>query len=308
MADGTVEGRSAHAAGRPAKASGHEDETGAQQDPLAGVWPPRPLTEGVQEPEDRPRVQTAVHAGVAYLVIDRPEKRNALDAATRDALIRMIAAYGASDVVHVIVLSGRGRIFAAGADLNEMLARSEAEQRAFISPPHIYDAIVSCPKPVIAALNGHALGAGCELAMACDMRTAVEDAKLGQPETTLGLIPGGGGTQRLARLVGAGRAMRMVLSGTLVDAVAAERLGLVEEYVAHDAFHDHVQRFAEGLAKQSPVALRAAKRAVQAAWEKPLAEGLATEIDLFMEVFRSADAKEGVAAFLEKRKPRFEGR
>ncbi|MBW3584223.1 MAG: enoyl-CoA hydratase/isomerase family protein [Euryarchaeota archaeon] len=253
-------------------------------------------------------MRTHVENGVGYLVIDRPEKRNALDAATRKELIATLDAWRDDDKVRVVVLTGIGKTFAAGADLSEMQARSLEAQRAFITPPHVYSKIAESPMPVIACVNGHALGAGCELMMACDLRVAGDKAKMGQPETRLGLIPGGGGTQRLPRLVGLGRALRMVLTGDAVDAVEAERIGLVEEVVAQDALHAHVQNLAETLATRSPVALRIAKETVRAAAGLPLEEGLRVEVDAFMEAFASEDAKEGIAAFVESRDPRFTGK
>lgn len=262
-------------------------------------WPP------VEDTPEGPLVRTRVESGVGYAVLHRPAKRNALDAATRAALTEVLESWRDEPAVRVVVLSGVGKSFAAGADLRELLERSPDQQREFVSPPHIYDAVADFPRPVIACVNGHALGAGCELMMACDMRIAGSRSKMGQPEATLGIIPGGGGTQRLPRLVGFGRAMRMVLSGEVVDAHEAHRIGLVEEVVEQDELHEHVRLFAEKMAKQSPVALGHAKRAVQAAWDLPLADGLRREIDIFMEAFVSDDAREGITAFLERRPPEY---
>ncbi len=221
---------------------------------------------------------------------------------TRDAIMATLEKWQQDDAVRVVVVSGVGKSFAAGADLKEMLERSPDAQREFITPPHVYDMIAGFPGPVIACVNGHALGAGSELMMACDLRVAGSKAKMGQPETNLGLIPGAGGTQRLPRLVGYGRAMRMVLTGELLTADEALQAGLVEEVVEQDKLHERVEQFATSLAKKNPVALAAAKKALQAAWESPLSEGLAKEIDLFMQVFEDPEAKERIRAFLKQRK------
>lgn len=281
--------------------TGQRTETGR-------VWPPRSAEEAKAGTSDEARVRTHVANGVGYVVLDRPAKRNALDDGTRKALIAALERIDADDRVRVVVLSGSGKSFAAGADLVEMKARSPDAQREFLMPPNIYGAVSELSCPVIACVNGHALGAGCELMMACDLRIAGDRAKIGQPEIRLGLIPGGGGTQRLPRLVGFGRAMRMVLSGEVVDAMEAARIGLVEECVPQDGLFSHVQAFAERMARLSPTALRQAKAAVRDTMETPLAEGLEREIDRFVAVFASEDAKEGIDAFLEGREPRFEGR
>ena len=259
------------------------------------TWPP------LSEPaSDAPLVLTRAEAGVGYLVLNRPAKRNALDAALRKAVVDALAEWRNNEHVRVVVLTGAGKAFAAGADLRELLARTPETQRAFLTPPHIYDAVSNFPMPVIACVNGHALGAGCELMMACDLRIAADSARIGQPEITLGLIPGGGGTQRLPRLVGFGRAMRMVLSGEALSAEDAAKIGLVEEVVEDGRLHAHVKSFAETMAARSPVALRAAKAAMRVAWERPLSEGLAYEVERFMETFGSSEARKAIDAFLNR--------
>ncbi len=243
---------------------------------------------------------------VLFLTLNRPEKRNALNAPLRAALIEALRADASDDSTRVVVIDGAGdKAFAAGADVDELAARSTWAQRAFITAPHIYSAVSEHPKPVIAALNGHALGAGLELAMACDMRVASNAAKFGQPEINLGIIPGGGGTQRLPRLVGAGRAARLVLTGELIDAATAERWGLVDELAEPGAVLARATELATAMATKSPVALRLAKEALRAAAELPLGAALAREIDLFTLAFQSDDAKEGIRAFQEKRAPDF---
>ena len=236
---------------------------------------------------------------VLQLTLNRPEKRNALSAALRRALLDALAKDKEDASTRVVVLRGAGdKAFAAGADIEELAARSTLEQRRFLSPPHIYSAVATHPKPVIAALNGHALGAGLELAMACDLRVCAPGAKLGQPEINLGIIPGGGGTQRLPRLVGLGRASRMVLTGDPIDAATALAWRLVDE-VADDPVA-RAKELARGMAAKSPVALRLAKEALRASEELPLGEALEREIDLFTLAFQGREAKESIAAFLTK--------
>jgi enoyl-CoA hydratase len=246
--------------------------------------------------------------GVRILTLNRPEKRNALNTELRRDLIEALAKDQGDATTRVVVLTGAGKAFAAGADLAEMSARTALEQRAFISPPHIYDAVRQHPKPVIAAVNGAALGAGCELAMACDTRIAGASAQFGQPEIRLGILPGGGGTQRLTRLVGRGRAFQMLCTGEAIDAARALAYGLVEEVVADADLLERAHALGGAMAAMSPVALRTVKDAVRAAEETVLPDGLAREIDLFSTVFMSEDRKEGLKAFLEKRTPQWSGR
>ncbi len=253
------------------------------------------------------RTETTDAEHVSVVRIDRPSKRNALDGPTREALVDALE--GAVDEgARAIVLTGSEGTFAAGADLAEMKARSVEEQREFIAMPRMYEAIEALDAPVIAAINGHALGAGLELALACDVRLAASSAKLGSPEVRLGLIPGGGGTQRLPRLVGLGQAMRLVLTGDAVEADEARELGLVEQVAAPDALETQAVELAGRMARWSPVALAAAKAALRESWRTHQAEGLRREIDAFAEVFASHDAQEGIEAFLEKRDPEFQGR
>lgn len=234
------------------------------------------------------------------LTLNRPEKRNALSAALRHELMDALAADKADETTRVVIVLGAGgKAFAAGADVEELAARSTWDQRAFLAPPHVYSALASHPKPVIAALNGHALGAGLELAMACDLRVASPQAKFGQPEIALGIIPGGGGTQRLPRLVGLGRASRMVLSGDAIDAATALSWGLVDE-VAEDPVA-RAKEIASQMATRGPLALRLAKEALRASEELPLREALERERDLFLLAFQSAEAKAGIQGFLARK-------
>ncbi len=245
---------------------------------------------------------------IATLTIDRPEKRNALSAEVRRELIAALDQQVADDRVRVIILTGAGeKAFVAGADISEFAGRSPLEQRAAMEGRRVFDVVAECPKPTIAAINGVALGGGCELALACDLRIAARSARLGQPEVKLGLLPGGGGTQRLPRLVGAGRALRLIMTGEIIDAAEAERIGLVDQVVDDGALEGQARELASRLAAQSPVALRLIKTAARAAAEMPLPAGLAFERELFITAFGSEDRQEGVTAFLEKRQPDFQG-
>lgn len=240
---------------------------------------------------------------VLILTLNRPDKRNALNAGLRAALKQALAADREEASTRAVVLTGAGdKAFAAGADIDELAARSAWEQRRFISPPHIYSAIATHPKPVLAALNGHAMGAGLELAMACDVRIASSQAKFAQPEINLGIIPGGGGTQRLPRLVGLGRASRMVLTGEPIDAATALAWGLVDEVVEPAQVVSRAKEMARSMATKSPVALRLAKEALRASEQLPLGEALEREIDLFTLAFQTPEAKEGIAAFQARAK------
>lgn len=247
--------------------------------------------------------------GIATVVIDRPDARNALNATVRTELQAAFEAVADDDAVRVVVLTGAddAGAFVAGADVTELRERSAVEQRAASEFPRVYETVADCPVPVIARIGGHALGGGCELAQACDVRIASEDAKLGQPEIGLGLIPGGGGTQRLPRLVGEGQALRMILSGELLDATEAAEIGLVEEAVPAEALDETVDELASRIAAHSPLAVRRATEAVRAAAEKPLDDGLAYERELFVGLFDSHDTDEGIDAFLEDRDPEFRG-
>ena len=246
---------------------------------------------------------------VATVVINRPEKRNALNAQVRREIIEALDAWREDDGVRVVVFTGAGdRAFIAGADIGEFAERTPMEQRAVMNGRRLFDEVGAYAKPTIAMINGYAFGGGCELALACDVRIAARSAKLGQPEIKLGILPGGGGTQRLPRLIGAGRALRMILTGEAITAEEAERIGLVDEVVDDAALEATVHALAAQIAAHSPVAVRLAKDAVRAAAEMPLTAGLAYERELFISTFSSDDKAEGIRAFLEKRAPEFRGR
>jgi enoyl-CoA hydratase len=243
-------------------------------------------------------------AGVTTVTMNRPDARNALNAQLRTELKRVLDAIEASDT-RVVVLTGadEARAFVAGADVHELRERDMLDQRAASARPRVYERVDDLRQPVIARLNGHALGGGCELAQACDVRIAHERAKLGQPEINLGIMPGGGGTQRLVRLVGEGQAMRLVLSGELVSATEAADIGLVDEVHGDETFDDRVYDLAASVAEKSPVALAHAKEAVKAAARMPLEQGIDYEAELFVQLFGHSDKNEGIDAFLEDRDP-----
>jgi len=245
---------------------------------------------------------------VATITLRRPDARNALNAQLREELIEIVEAVPESDV-RVVVLTGaeEAGAFAAGADVTELRERDALEQREASKRPRVYEHVADCPIPVIARINGHALGGGCELIQACDVRIAHEDAKIGQPEIGLGIMPGGGGTQRLPRLVGEGQAMRLILSGDLIDAREAHEIGLVDEVHGDGAFDDVVDDLAASMAANSPVALEFAKESVKAASQLGLEDGLDYEAELFAQLFATADKDEGIDAFLEDREPEWRG-
>ena len=245
---------------------------------------------------------------VATITINRPDKRNALNATVRREIVAALDALRDDGEIRTVVFTGAGeKAFVAGADIAEFAERTAIEQRVAMEGRRVFDEVAAYPMPTIAMINGFALGGGCELALACDLRVAARSAKLGQPEIRLGLLPGGGGTQRLPRLVGTGRALRLVLTGELIDAAEAERIGLVDLVVDDADLTDRTMALARTIAGYSPVALRLAKAAVRAAEEMPLTAGLALERELFVTAFGSEDRKEGVSAFLEKRAPAFRG-
>lgn len=248
------------------------------------------------------RVRAETSGRVRVLTLDRPQQRNALDAATRQDLIARLKEAEADPGVGAVVLTGEGSAFAAGADLRELLARSSDEQRHFLEPPHIYSVVEGLAKPVVAALNGHALGAGLELATSCDVRVCSAGAKLGQPEVSLGLLPGGGGTQRLVRLVGHGHASRLVLTGDAIDAAEALRIGLVDLVVPGEACVQEAVALAAAMARHDPEALAAAKRSLAAARDEAYAEGLEREVDEFVRLHARPETRERVQAFLDKPK------
>ncbi len=246
---------------------------------------------------------------VAILTVNRPDKLNALNQQVRDETLAHLEAIEKDDGVGAVVITGAGeKSFIAGADIGEFEGRSPFDQRQAMHFPRVFDVMASFPKPVIAMINGFALGGGCELAMSCDIRVASDRARLGQPEINLGLIPGGGGTQRMPRLVGMGNAMRLILTGEMIGAEEALRIGLVDLVVPHDELRQTTLGLAAKIASKSPLTVRVAKEALRASERLAIEEGILYERDLFCLCFSTEDKAEGVAAFLAKRKAEWKGR
>ncbi|HEX9367647.1 MAG TPA: enoyl-CoA hydratase-related protein, partial [Vicinamibacterales bacterium] len=246
---------------------------------------------------------------VAILTLNRPKVLNALNTQTLDELRRAVLELTHDETVRAVVLTGAGeKSFVAGADINELAVQTPTGGREHaIRGQHVLDLIEQMGKPVIAAINGYALGGGCELAMACTIRIAADTAKLGQPEINLGIIPGYAGTQRLARIVGKGRALELLLSGDQISAREAHRLGLVNRVVPAAELLAEAKRLAATLASKAPIAIRYILDAVHQGLEMPFAQAQTFEATLFGLVSGTEDMREGTAAFLEKRTPAFKG-
>jgi len=243
---------------------------------------------------------------VAILTINRPDKRNALDNPTRLELLAAFETLRKEAAVRVVVLTGAGtKAFVAGADVREFVGRSPVDILRVLQEPSIFDAADAFPKPLIAMINGYCLGSGNELAMACDIRIASETARFGQPEINLGMMPGGGATQRLPRLVGLGNAYKLLYTGQIIDATEARNMGLVDEVVPAKELKARTLLLADMIASRSSLALQAIKEAVRASVRAPLDDGIRHEASLASVLFSSKDLAEGITAFLEKRQPRF---
>ena len=244
---------------------------------------------------------------VGIITLDRPEKRNALSPELMEELAAAVEAFDSDSELHCIVIAGNDDVFAAGADIKAMSERGfqDVIEHSTIAYWH---RITACRTPMIAAVSGFALGGGCELALICDMIVASETAEFGQPEITLGIIPGAGGTQRLARVIGKQQAMELVLTGRRINAEEALRLGFVNRVAPKDAWLDEAIELAGVIARRPPLAVKMAKQAVLAAEEMPLTGGLEHERRLYELTMATEDRLEGMRAFLEKRKPSFRGR
>jgi enoyl-CoA hydratase/carnithine racemase len=253
-------------------------------------------------------VRLEVAEGIGTIRLERPPM-NALNATVQEELRAAAHAATDDDAVRAVVVYGGEKVFAAGADIKEMATMGYADMAARAGAlSSAFDAIARIPKPVVAAINGYALGGGCELALACDWRVVAEDAKLGQPEITLGIIPGAGGTQRLSRLVGPARAKDLVMTGRFVGAEEALRIGLADRVVPAAEVYEAALALVRPFVKGPAMALRAAKLAIDGGLDLDLNSGLAWESQLFAALFATADKVEGMAAFVEKRKPDFTGR
>ncbi|MBA2302491.1 MAG: enoyl-CoA hydratase/isomerase family protein [Acidobacteria bacterium] len=260
-------------------------------------------------PDNLENLLFETEAGVATITINRPKVLNALNGRTLDELRRVILACKHDEAVRCVIVTGAGeKSFIAGADINELSVQTPTSGREHaMLGQHIFDLIENLGKPVIAAINGFALGGGCELAMACTLRIAADTARLGQPEINLGIIPGYAGTQRLARLIGRGRALELLLTGDHIMAPEAHRLGLVNRVVPAAELMVDVRKLAASLAAKAPVAVRYILDAVNKGLDMGLADAQVFEATLFGLVASTEDMREGTRAFLEKRKAEFKG-
>lgn len=240
--------------------------------------------------------------GIAIIEINRPALMNALNSETLREFKNAIENVREDTRIKVLVITGRGKAFSAGGDIGEMKDMNVSEARSLSRLAHdALELLENLDKPVIAAINGYAVGGGCEIIMACDFRIASENAKFGQPEINLGIIPGGGGTQRMPRIVGKAKAKELILTGDIIDAREAERIGLVNKVVPKDKLEEEVTKFAKKLMSKSPMAVAMAKSAIDKGIEMDLKRGLSYEISVFSSCFSSNEQKELMKAFLRKR-------
>ena len=272
----------------------------------------RPAKEGGSRrkrgsPRDEPLVLVEREEPIATVLLNRPDQLNALSDELMEELVAALQELDRDEKVHCIVLGGSDRAFAAGADIAE-LAQTSSIELYYGRRVERWDAIQALWTPLVAAVSGFCLGGGCELAMTCDLIVASETARFGQPETGLGIMPGAGGTQRLTRAVGKAVAMDVILSGRMLSAREALAAGLVARVVAKEAWLDEAKRLARDIAAKGPIGIRLAKEAVDRAFEGSLAFGIEHERRLLYLAFASEDAREGLGAFLQKRKPQFGGR
>ncbi|MBQ4649370.1 MAG: enoyl-CoA hydratase/isomerase family protein [Firmicutes bacterium] len=250
-----------------------------------------------------------VKENIGYVTVSRPEALNALNKTVLEELYAVFTEISADDAVRAVIVTGEGRSFVAGADIAQMSKLETIEGRAFgIFGQKVMHTIESMEKPVIAAVNGFALGGGCELSMACDIRVASTKAKFGQPEVKLGILPGFGGTQRLSKLVGKGMAKMLIMTADMIDAAEAHRIGLVDKVVEPEALMEECEAIAKRIAANSPLAVAMSKTVVNAGFALDIHSGCSLEAEAFGSCFGTADQKEGMAAFLEKRPPVFQNK
>jgi enoyl-CoA hydratase len=255
-------------------------------------------------------VRVEVEGPFATVMVDRPKSLNALDSRTLQELEKAAADLARREDLRGVIVTGAGeKAFVAGADIAEMNGMDPAQARHFGAlGQRVMDVIAALPMPVVAAVNGFALGGGCELALACDFIYASENARFGLPEVSLGVLPGFGGTQRLSRLLGRARAKELIFTGDLIDAAKAKEIGLVMEVVPLPKLLGHARAALERISRKGPLAVRLAKQTIDRGADLELADGLAIEREVFGDLFDSADRREGMKAFLEKRPPVFTGR
>lgn len=253
---------------------------------------------------------TKIEDNLGWIIVNRPDKLNALNGETIKELQEAFLSFQEDPEVKAVLLTGSGeKAFVAGADITELARLDQPGGKDYVlKGQELTQIIENFPKPVIAAVNGYALGGGTEIALACHIRIASDNAKMGQPEVKLGIIPGYGGTQRLARLVGKGQAMELILSGRIIDAAAAQRIGLVNRIVPQADLLSTCKDLAREIIANAPLALGCAIAAINKGLDKTLEEGLLLEADLFGQACATEDSKEGTQAFIEKRKPNFQGK
>ncbi len=250
-----------------------------------------------------------IEAGLATVTINRPDVLNALDRTTLQELELIFSNFLLQHPIKAVIITGAGKAFVAGADIKAMVQMSAEEARQFsLLGQWVFSLIEQFPAPVIAAINGYALGGGCELALACDLRIAAENAKLGQPEVNLGILPGFGGTQRLTRLLGSSKAKELLFTGDMISATTALQMGLVNSVCSADVLMDRVNELAQKMIAKSSLGMVYCKRAILMGNDLPIQEALEMEANLFALAFATEDQKEGMRAFLEKRPPVFRGR
>lgn len=250
----------------------------------------------------------AVENEIGIITLNRSKELNALNSDTLLELERLLQQIESDEAVKTVIITGGGKAFVAGADIVEMQPLSAVQARTWVElGQRVFRAVEQLSRPVIAAVNGFALGGGCELALACDIRIASETAKFGQPEAGLGITPGFGGTQRLPRVIGTGRAKELLLTGAIIDATEAYRIGLVNMVAAPEVLLDAAKEMAQKINARAPVAVRLCKAAVNTGMEMDSASGIAFERDAFALCFSTFDQKEGMTAFIEKRKACFTG-
>jgi enoyl-CoA hydratase len=252
-------------------------------------------------------LQISISSGIARLTINRPEVKNAIDPTTWKELQQFIGDARTDESVQILIITGAGdQAFAAGSDLKSLRERSMPATLEGFSQ-QVLMSLEEFPKPTIAAVNGYALGGGCELAMACDIRVASDRAKFGQPEVGLGILPGAGGTQRLTMLVGVAKAKELIFTGEIIDARQAEQIGLVNHVVPHEELHDYVTGLANRILQKGPIAVRLAKQAINVGILYGSSAGYSTERLAQSVLFGTGDHLEGIIAAIEKRTPKFKG-